>query len=71
MVKVFSPPEDPQQTNLFHFKKNESSLTQKLNAFIEKRFKKKKSSFFNKNCRLSIFTTGKYSLHDDRPLVRP
>ena len=48
MVKVFSPPEDPQQTNLFHFKKNESSLTQKLNAFIEKRFKKKNRHFSTK-----------------------
>ena len=40
MVKVFSTASSPQQTNLFHFKVKESSLTQKLNAFIEKRYKK-------------------------------
>ena len=39
MVKVFSTASNPRQTNLFHFKVKESSLTQKLNAFIEKRYK--------------------------------
>ena len=39
MVKVFSTASNPQQTNLFSFKKKESSLTKKLNAYIEKQCK--------------------------------